>query len=279
MKLVIYDNYHISVNDYQTKVVVEQDIVWVNSIKGDKGDKGDKGEQGIQGIQGIAGINGQDGISAYQSYLNTTTDNPPLTEAEWSESFDINNLQLQQATLPLTTEPILVLQNGVWKKTNLYNINKRFESSFSAQISVANSAYYFTRNSYNYAELLLTTTGSTSDDFCGYYYYTFYAEKKTTIIKILLITGFLGLAQNASYIVKIGLIKSNRTSGSFVHTNKEHILLQNVEFKNHNIIDLTPLLITNVIEQGKYLHEGYKLTDGLAHNINGKLIIIYDERD
>lgn len=186
----------------------------------------------------------------------------------------------ENATLPLTTEPMLVFQDGVWKKTNLNNTNKIFESSFSAEISVANSAYYFTRNSYNYAELLLTTTGSTSDDFCSYYYYTFYAEKKTTIIKILLITGFLGLAQNTSYIVKMGLIKSNRTAGSVgVHTNKEHILLQNVEFKNHNIIDLTPLLITNVIEQGKYLHEGYKLTDGLAHNINGKLIIIYDERD
>lgn len=32
-----------------------------------------------------AGIKGDTGKTAYQSYLDTTTDNPVLTEAEWSE--------------------------------------------------------------------------------------------------------------------------------------------------------------------------------------------------
>ena len=29
-------------------------------------------------------MNGRDGKNAYQSYLDTTQDNPPLTEIEWS---------------------------------------------------------------------------------------------------------------------------------------------------------------------------------------------------
>ena len=53
-----------------------------------KGEKGDAGEQGLQGEQGLKGDAGK---SAYQSYLDTTTDNPPMTEAEWSNQIgDIN---------------------------------------------------------------------------------------------------------------------------------------------------------------------------------------------
>lgn len=66
--------------------------------RGQKGDPGEKGEQGIQGLQGIQGIqgiqgergergtDGAPGKSAYQSYLDTTTDNPKLTEAEWADT-------------------------------------------------------------------------------------------------------------------------------------------------------------------------------------------------
>lgn len=84
---------------------------WVESLKGDKGDPGEKGdtgsqgaqgerglqgiqgiqgergiqgEKGEQGIQGIQGVQGNQGKSAYQSYLDTTSDNPVLSEAQWS---------------------------------------------------------------------------------------------------------------------------------------------------------------------------------------------------
>ena len=69
--------------------------------RGDRGEKGDpgkrgeqgpQGEQGIQGLQGIQGERGERGTdgapgkSAYQSYLDTTTDSPKLTEAEWADT-------------------------------------------------------------------------------------------------------------------------------------------------------------------------------------------------
>ena len=66
--------------------------------RGEKGDPGERGEQGIQGEQGLQGIqgiqgergergtDGAPGKSAYQSYLDTTTDSPKLTEAEWADT-------------------------------------------------------------------------------------------------------------------------------------------------------------------------------------------------
>ena len=53
--------------------------------------KGDKGERGEQGIQGQTGATGATGKSSYQSYLDTTTDNPPMTEQAWANQLgDIN---------------------------------------------------------------------------------------------------------------------------------------------------------------------------------------------
>ena len=52
-----------------------------------QGDKGDKGETGAQGVQGIQGETGASGKSAYQSYLDTTTDNPKMTEAQWANIY------------------------------------------------------------------------------------------------------------------------------------------------------------------------------------------------
>ena len=85
-----------------------QGIQGIQGIQGERGEKGEqglqgtpgiqgeRGEQGLQGIQGIQGERGADGRdgergqdgapgkSAYQSYLDTTTDNPKLTEAQWA---------------------------------------------------------------------------------------------------------------------------------------------------------------------------------------------------
>lgn len=44
---------------------------------------------------------GPHGDSAYQSYLNTTTDNPPMTEAEWVESLKGDPAEIAEEVAPL----------------------------------------------------------------------------------------------------------------------------------------------------------------------------------
>lgn len=53
-------------------------------IQGVQGERGERGLQGTQGVQGERGADGAVGKSAYQSYLETTTDNPKLTEAQYA---------------------------------------------------------------------------------------------------------------------------------------------------------------------------------------------------
>jgi hypothetical protein len=55
-----------------------------DGVPGVQGEKGDKGDDGVPGAQGIQGEKGDTGKSQYQSYLETTTDNPVLTEQQWS---------------------------------------------------------------------------------------------------------------------------------------------------------------------------------------------------
>ena len=63
---------------------------WVNNT--------DTGEK-AQGPSGTDGIDGVDGKSQYESYLETTTDNPPLTEQQWAASFEINyNIDIVENT-------------------------------------------------------------------------------------------------------------------------------------------------------------------------------------
>ena len=78
----------------------DQGIQGIQGVKGEKGEqgiqgiqgiqgvKGEKGEQGIQGIRGVQGEKGDTGKSAYVSYLETTTDSTPMTEAQWSNAND-----------------------------------------------------------------------------------------------------------------------------------------------------------------------------------------------
>lgn len=57
---------------------------WLTSLKGERGTDGVNGAQGEQGIPGERGQDGAPGKSAYQSYLETSTDDPKLTEAQWA---------------------------------------------------------------------------------------------------------------------------------------------------------------------------------------------------
>ncbi len=53
---------------------------------GQQGQRGPAGERGPIGPTGPAGPAGPKGKSVYQSYLETTTDNPKLTEKEWADT-------------------------------------------------------------------------------------------------------------------------------------------------------------------------------------------------
>lgn len=53
---------------------------------GPKGEAGPQGPPGPQGATGPAGPAGPKGKDAYQSYLDTTDDNPKLTEKQWSDT-------------------------------------------------------------------------------------------------------------------------------------------------------------------------------------------------
>lgn len=111
-KLVQVINYIIDFyNSYPTKLSqFENDIVdqfigpqGIQGPQGEQGPQGPQGEKGadgtmsfeeltseqiesLRGPQGNPGTNGQDGKSAYQSYLDTTSDNPVLSEADWIAS-------------------------------------------------------------------------------------------------------------------------------------------------------------------------------------------------
>ena len=63
---------------------------WLESLKGEAGKSAYElakagGYQGSQ-TDWIASLKGADGKSAYQSYLETTTDNPKLSEKEWADT-------------------------------------------------------------------------------------------------------------------------------------------------------------------------------------------------
>ena len=63
---------------------------WLESLKGEAGKSAYElakagGYQGSQ-TDWIASLKGADGKSAYQSYLETTTDNPKLSEKEWTDT-------------------------------------------------------------------------------------------------------------------------------------------------------------------------------------------------
>jgi hypothetical protein len=73
----------------------------------------------------LESLKGQDGKDKYQSYLETTTDDPPLSEGEWSASFKLvdtfNNLN--EAT-SLETADKLMISRVVGGVPTLYKVNK-----------------------------------------------------------------------------------------------------------------------------------------------------------
>jgi hypothetical protein len=68
-------------------------------------------------------LKGQDGKDAYQSYLDTTTDDPPLSEVEWSASFKlVDEFQALPEVETLETSDKLMLSRIVEGVPTLYSI-------------------------------------------------------------------------------------------------------------------------------------------------------------
>lgn len=64
----------------------EQGPQGAQGIQGEQGPQGEQGIQGERGPQGTDGKDGTDGLSAYELYVQYTTDDPVLSEKEWLDS-------------------------------------------------------------------------------------------------------------------------------------------------------------------------------------------------
>lgn len=88
---------------------------WVASLKGEAGKSAYELAKagGYQGSQAdwLASLKGKDGKDAYQSYLETTTDNPKLSEEEWARARS-NNGNAEEAMNKTEIELLYKLNNG-----------------------------------------------------------------------------------------------------------------------------------------------------------------------
>lgn len=89
---------------------------------GEKGDKGDDFEYSDFTPEQLAAIKGDTGKSAYQSYVDTTTDNPPVSEAVWAAiNTIVLQLKIQSDITTLTTGDGKYIYT-VPEKLNNYNL-------------------------------------------------------------------------------------------------------------------------------------------------------------
>lgn len=89
---------------------------------GGKGDKGDDFEYSDFTPEQLAAIKGDTGKSAYQSYVDTTTDNPPVSEAVWAAiNTIVLQLKIQSDITTLTTGDGKYIYT-VPEKLNNYNL-------------------------------------------------------------------------------------------------------------------------------------------------------------
>ena len=69
----------------------------IQGVQGERGAQGERGLQGDRGLQGVKGDKGDEGKSAYQSYLETTSDTPKLTEQQWADSLKGGEAKLAES--------------------------------------------------------------------------------------------------------------------------------------------------------------------------------------
>ena len=89
---------------------------WLESLKGEAGKSAYELAKEAQSFTGtltdyLASLKGKDGKNAYQSYLETTTDNPKLTEEEWARARS-NNGTAEEGMNKTEIELLYKLNNG-----------------------------------------------------------------------------------------------------------------------------------------------------------------------
>mgnify|MGYP001737973282 FL=1 len=94
---------------------VGDERAWLESLKGEAGKSAYElakagGYQGSQ-TDWLASLKGKDGKNAYQSYLETTTDNPKLSEEEWARARS-NNGSNEEGMNKTEIELLYKLNNG-----------------------------------------------------------------------------------------------------------------------------------------------------------------------
>lgn len=94
---------------------VGDERAWLESLKGEAGKSAYELAKagGYQGSQAdwLASLKGKDGKNAYQSYLETTTDNPKLSEEEWARARS-NNGNAEEGMNKTEIELLYKLNNG-----------------------------------------------------------------------------------------------------------------------------------------------------------------------
>lgn len=89
---------------------------WLESLKGEAGKSAYELAKEAQSFTGtltdyLASLKGKDGKNAYQSYLETTTDNPKLSEEEWARARS-NNGNAEEGMNKTEIELLYKLNNG-----------------------------------------------------------------------------------------------------------------------------------------------------------------------
>lgn len=92
---------------------------WLESLKGEAGKSAYELAKEAQSFTGtltdyLASLKGKDGKNAYQSYLETTTDNPKLSEEEWARARS-NNGSNEEGMNKTEIELLYKLNNGTYE--------------------------------------------------------------------------------------------------------------------------------------------------------------------
>jgi hypothetical protein len=121
----------------------------------------------------LEALKGDDGKDAYQSYLDTTTDVPPLSESEWSASFKlVDEFESLPEATTFETDDKLMINRLVGGVPTLYRIDKDLLFRESLLFSVRkigdgsnNRAFRLRRSSdNNEQDIYFDINGNISDD-------------------------------------------------------------------------------------------------------------------
>jgi hypothetical protein len=205
----------------------------------------------------LAALKGKD---QYQSYLDTTTDVPPLSEAEWSESFDLLQTidALPEATTIAPTDKLMVLQGGELKRVESSLVQQKMikKIQFNLNVSCNNTANYITANDstgWLGNNEHLQSIGTNPLSFSGNVPVLFWCKENLTIKKF---SGFFKSYLGSNFTLTI--VKAN------LSLNKENYINPVIILDNYAIITA----------HGR--HENFEITNFIANElIAGDLLFLF----